>query len=566
MSDLRRTILWVVLGFSLMMLWDRWLMSQGHSPWLSSGPASSVKEAKVEGASLPTSPSEVPRASVSAPIAGASVMATPVENRVSSQTYAIQTDVFDLVFDAQGGNLVGATLRQHPLRTGLKPQEFEPMVLMKTQDQRVYMAQTGLIGQGLPHHKTPMKMVSHQTQLQEGQKTLQVRFESEPTGGVVLSKTYTLQKGSYMIGLKQEVRNVGASSIKAQAYVQLVRDAHHLESETPFYQTFTGPAIYSEEKKFQKIQFEDIHKQKTDFVAQTSNGYLAMVQHYFATAWILPSGTPRENFVRDLGQGVYSVGAVMGLHEMARGESQVQEMQLYVGPQEETRLQEWYPGLELVKDYGWVTLLAKPLYGLLAYIHQWVGNWGWAIVLLVVLIKAAFYWLNAAAYRSMGKMKAVQPRIQEMRERLKDEPRQMQMEMMKIYREEKINPLGGCLPILIQIPVFIALYWVLLSSVEMRNAPFMGWITDLSTKDPYYILPLLMTVTTVFQTALNPTPPDPLQAKLMWIMPLAFSVMFFFFPSGLVLYWITNNVLTIAQQWHINHRMGVRLQFNLPRW
>jgi YidC/Oxa1 family membrane protein insertase len=222
------------------------------------------------------------------------------------------------------------------------------------------------------------------------------------------------------------------------------------------------------------------------------------------------------------------------------------------------------PGLTLVKDYGWLTILAKPLYWLLEKIHSFVANWGWSIVLLVVLIKAAFYWLNATAYKSMAKMKAINPRITEMRERLKSNPQQMQQEMMKIYREEKVNPLGGCLPIMIQIPVFIALYWVLLSSVEMRNAPWVLWIHDLSSPDPFFILPLVMAITTLIQTALNPLPPDPLQAKLMWMLPLVFSVMFFFFPAGLVLYWITNNILTIVQQAYINNKMGVPLKFSMP--
>jgi YidC/Oxa1 family membrane protein insertase len=210
-----------------------------------------------------------------------------------------------------------------------------------------------------------------------------------------------------------------------------------------------------------------------------------------------------------------------------------------------------------VKDYGWLTILAKPLYWLLDKLYGFIGNWGWSIVALVVVLKIAFYWLNSQAYKSMGKMKAINPKIMEMRERLKDNPQQMQMEMMKIYREEKVNPLGGCLPIAVQIPFFIALYWVLLSSVEMRNAPWVGWVQDLAAPDPWFILPLLMTLTSLLQTWLNPTPPDPIQAKMMWIMPLAFSVMFFFFPSGLVLYWLSNNILSIAQQWMINKQLGV---------
>jgi YidC/Oxa1 family membrane protein insertase len=224
------------------------------------------------------------------------------------------------------------------------------------------------------------------------------------------------------------------------------------------------------------------------------------------------------------------------------------------------------PGLDLVKDYGWLTILAKPLYWLLDRIHSFIGNWGWSIMALVLLIKIAFYWLQAKGYESMAKMKAINPKVMAMRERYKDNPQQMQQEMMRIYKEEKVNPLGGCFPIMVQIPVFIALYWVLLSTVEMRNAPWIGWIHDLAAPDPYFILPVVMTLTTMLQTALNPAPPDPMQAKMMWIMPLAFSVMFFFFPAGLVLYWITNNVLSIAQQWLINTRMGVPPQFNLPKF
>ncbi|MEN9545037.1 MAG: hypothetical protein RLZZ598_1870, partial [Pseudomonadota bacterium] len=251
-----------------------------------------------------------------------------------------------------------------------------------------------------------------------------------------------------------------------------------------------------------------------------------------------------------------SVSMTLPLEAIPAGATKAVETTLYAGPQEEKKLELLAPGLELVKDYGIFTIISKPLFWVLEKLHQLIGNWGWAIVALVVLLKAAFYGLNARAYASMAKMKAINPRIMEMRERLKDNPQQMQQEMMRIYREEKINPLGSCLPIVVQIPVFIALYWVLLSSVEMRNAPWL-WITDLSAKDPYFILPIVMTATSLLQTWLNPTPPDPVQAKLMWIMPLMFGVMFFFFPAGLVLYWITNNVLSIAQQWFINRRLGV---------
>jgi YidC/Oxa1 family membrane protein insertase len=295
-----------------------------------------------------------------------------------------------------------------------------------------------------------------------------------------------------------------------------------------------------------------------------------MVQHYFTSAWLIDkadgSKQPREFFtgrseVTNPATGqpahVYSVGMFVPLGEIAAGATKTFDAKLFVGPQEEEKLAKLAPRLELVKDYGIFKILAEPLFWLLTQIHKVLGNWGWSIVGLVVLLKIAFYWLNAKAYGSMAKMKAINPKITAMRERLKDKPQEMQQEMMRIYREEKINPLGGCLPIFVQMPFFISLYWVLLSTVEMRGAPWVGWITDLSAKDPYFILPILMTLTSLLQTWLNPTPPDPVQAKMMWFMPLIFSVMFFVFPSGLVLYWLTNNILSIAQQYVINKRLGV---------
>ena len=398
--------------------------------------------------------------------------------------------------------------------------------------------------------------------LKDGQNELEVRFESPDVGGVLRVKTFTFERGSFAVRVQHDVANTGAAAVAPQLYLQLVRDGNPPPGESSFYSTFTGPAIYTEVKKYQKIDFKDIEKNKVNVEKSATNGYVAMVQHYFASAWLLPEGLKREYFTSKASEKLHGldqfvVGMITPLDSIAPGASKLVESRLFVGPQEEKMLESLAPGLELVKDYGWLTILAKPLYWLLTLLYGFLGNWGWAIVALVVLLKAAFYWLNAKAYASMAKMKAVNPRIMEMRERLKDKPQQMQQEMMKIYREEKINPMGGCFPILIQIPVFIALYWVLLSSVEMRGAPWILWITDLSQPDPYFILPLIMTATSLLQTWLNPTPPDPMQAKMMWIMPLMFSVMFFFFPAGLVLYWVTNNILSIAQQWFINKRLGV---------
>ena len=452
----------------------------------------------------------------------------------------------------------------------------QPFVLLDSSKDRVYLAQTGLLagdaGGALPTHKTPMTIVPGERTLGEGATNLTIRFESPEVGGVKLIKTFTLTRGSYAVAVKHEVMNVGTSTVSPQLYLQLVRDGNKPSGESSFYSTFTGPVVYTEAKKYQKVEFKDIETKATenkqvDIEKSATNGYVAMVQHYFASAWLLGDGIQR-----DLVHAQSRYQSLLGWHDYATltllplAHPSPSRPRLFTGPQDEKVLESLAPGLELVKDYGWLTILAKPLYWLLDKIHNFIGNWGWSIMGLVLLLKAAFYWLNAKAYSSMAKMKAVNPKITEMRARLKDNPQQMQQEMMRIYREEKVNPMGGCFPIMIQIPVFIALYWVLLSSVEMRNAPWVMWIHDLSSPDPFYILPVVMALTTMLQTALNPAPPDPLQAKMMWFMPLAFSVMFFFFPAGLVLYWITNNILSIAQQWVINTRMGVPPQFNLPKF
>jgi len=550
----------------MVLIWDKWQIHNGHKPTFFPGAAPAVTApAASTGQPAAAANGAVPAAGQTTPTAaGETPAAAP---GAVAQRHEVTTDVFKLVFNSEGGSLIGADLLKHAEATRQsKDQSEKPFTLLTQGGEHIYVAQTGLIGGNFPTHKTPMTLVGNPTALADGQNELQVRFESAEVGGVKLVKTYTLTRGRYDIGVQHEVLNAGGQAVTPQLYLQLVRDGSKLSSETPFYSTFTGPAVYTNEKKYQKVEFADIEKNKAEFIKSSSDGYVAMVQHYFASAWLLGDGVARENFARKIDNNLFAVGAITPLTAIEPGQSKSLQTRLFLGPQEEKVLETIAPGLELVKDYGWLTILAKPLYWLLEKIHGFVGNWGWSIVLLVVLIKAAFYWLNASAYRSMAKMKKINPRIMEMRERLKGNPQGMQQEMMKMYREEKVNPLGGCFPILIQIPVFIALYWVLLSSVEMRNAPWMAWITDLSSPDPYFILPLVMAVTTMIQTALNPLPPDPLQAKLMWLMPLMFSVMFFFFPSGLVLYWITNNVLTIAQQSVINKSMGVPLKFNMPNF
>ena len=561
MNDIRRTILWVIFGFSMVLLWDKWQIHNGNKPLFFpsaplSAPAASAGKPALDAAQtgVPAPSASVAGAAAVPGAAAPAAVATQPREQVE-----FSTDVYKLTFDSQGGSLVKAQLLHYP---DLEDKS-KPFTLLDDSKSRIYLAQTGLIGGGFPNHKAVMNLVPGPRALADGQDQLAVRFESPDLGGVKLVKTYTLRRGAYDIAVKQEVLNTGTAPVSPQLYFQLVRDGNKPAGGAAFTSTFTGAAVYTSEKKYQKADFADIKKNKEDIQKQASDGYIAMVQHYFATAWLLGDGIPRELSMDavDIGEPVpdccYRVSMITPLQDIAPGGSKTVEARLYVGPEEEKKLEALTPGLELVKDYGHLTILAKPLYWLLDKLHGFIGNWGWSIMALVVLLKAAFFWLNAKAYASMAKMKAINPKITEMRERLKDKPQQMQQEMMRIYREEKVNPMGGCLPIVIQIPVFIALYTVLSSSVEMSNAPWIGWIHDLSAKDPLYILPVVMTCTSLLQTWLNPTPPDPMQAKMMWIMPLVFSVMFFTFPAGLVLYWITNNVLSIAQQWVINKRLGV---------
>ena len=609
MNDIRRTVLWVIFGFSMVLLWDQWQVFNGNKATFFPSPAPITSQTTGQGTGVSESsataatgtttnttanngagngvPSGVPAPVGSAVTNAATTMSAagniPLQDSAPLRREIVQitTDVLKVDFDTEGGNVVRAEFLKHAdvNRVG------HNVVLLDNSAERIYMAQSGLIssvpGVNLPTHKTPMTARPGMRALKGNDKTLSLVFESAPQGGVQLIKTYTFKSGDYAIDVKHDIVNTSKQDVAPQLYYQLVRDGNKPAGESSFYATFTGPAIYTEAKKYQKVEFEDIKKKKIDIETQSSTGYVAMVQHYFASAWVLPDGLLRNISMDavDIGARMpdccYRATLIAPLEAIAPGKTKSISATLFAGPQEEHELEAIYPGLELVKDYGWLTILAKPLYWLLNKLNNLLNNWGWSIVALVVLIKAAFYWLNAHAYKSMAKMKAINPKVMDMRERLKDNPQQMQAEMMKIYREEKVNPLGGCLPIAIQIPVFIALYWVLLSTVEMRNAPWVLWIHDLAAPDtslgiwfgvPIGILPIVMTLTTVLQTALNPAPPDPMQAKLMWIMPLAFSVMFFFFPSGLVLYWITNNVLSIAQQWVINTRMGVPPQFNLPKF
>jgi len=561
MNDMRRTILWVVFSVSLVLLWDAWNKHNGHPSMFSPPPPKAVASAGPAPAAAASGAAAAVPAAAGTPAAAAASAPALVAQKVD-----ISTDLVKASFDSKGGELIHLELLQHS--------ELEDankhVVLFDRNANRVYLAQTGLIsnlaGVALPNHTTVMNVVPGERTLRDGQDTLTVSFESPEVNGIKLTKTYTFTRGQYTVGVSHTLRNNSGATVSPQLYLQLARDGK-VDGNTSAFMgptAYTGPALYTDNSHFQKVEFANIDKAKIEHEKKADNGWVGMVQHYFASAWLVNAKGPREFKIdridatpENFNQALYRVAMVLPLGDVAAGAERKHEAVLFAGPQEGKKLEALAPGLDLIKDYGWLTILAQPLYWLLDKLHGMLGNWGWAIVVLVVLLKIAFYWLNASAYKSMAKMKAINPKVMELRERYKDNPQQQQQEMMRIYREEKVNPLGGCLPIFVQMPFFIALYSVLLSTVEMRNAPWIGWIHDLSTKDPLYILPLLMTASTMFQTWLNPTPPDPVQAKMMWIMPLVFSVMFFYFPAGLVLYWLTNNLLGIAQQWFINKQLGV---------
>jgi YidC/Oxa1 family membrane protein insertase len=445
---------------------------------------------------------------------------------------------------------VGATLSRLELRKhkDVKDPEKNFVLLGPEHD---YRAQSGLIGEGMPNHRTAWRALEGERALATGADRLQVHFAADGPSGVVVEKIYTFHRDSYLIEVAFELKNAGATPVAAYAYYQVVRDGRAPVHESAMMYVFTGPVYYTQEHAYNKVKFSDVEDGKVDLPKDASDGWIGMMQHYFVSAWLPPEKSPREFYARKLPDGLYAAGVILATSQAAPGESARVSTQLFAGPQEQIRLKKAAAGLDLVVDYGWLAILAWPLFAVLEFFHGWTGNWGAAIILLTISIKLVFFPLSAASYKSMAKMKLVTPRLTKIREMYGNDRARMNQAMMELYKTEKINPLGGCFPILVQIPVFIALYWVLLAAIELRHAPFILWIKDLSAQDPYYVLPVLMAASMVLQTRMNPVPPDPVQAKIMKFMPYVFSVFFFFFPAGLVLYWLVNNILSIAQQWQI---------------
>lgn len=525
--DFQKFFLFLIFSFSTILLWDGWQRYQHPEPQAATTLASNAG-------------TEIPKPTNAENLIDSKN--TVRSSTIQGQKIVVRTDTLLAEVNTIGGDIQRVELLKHKDATD----KSKPFVLLQQQENQVYIAQTGLLGEGLPNHHSQFSAASNEYQLADGTDILSVRL----TTSNAVSKILTFHRGSYLVDVSYEIENKGISPVTTSAYFQLVRDDTTPAGDSKMVPTYTGPAVYTEQEKFQKVDFSSIEKNKTSFPKTTDSGWVAMLQHYFVAAWLPANKTQREYYTKSLGNNLYSIGTILPIAKIEPGQKGGISVPLYVGPAN-SKLDNIAPGLGLTVDYGWLTIIATPLFWLLTFIQGWFQNWGIAIIILTILIKLIFFPLSAASYRSMAKMKVVAPKLEKIKQQYGDDREKLNRAMMDLYKTEKVNPLGGCLPVLIQIPVFISLYWAILSSVELRHAPFIGWITDLSVADPYYVLPAIMGISMLIQSKLNPTPPDPLQAKLMQLMPIIFSVVFFFFPAGLVLYSIVNNALSIAQQWYI---------------
>jgi YidC/Oxa1 family membrane protein insertase len=541
--DIQRLILFVIFSFSALFLWERW-QSENKPPV----PAPAQTAAKPSD-----TPSAVPRA-VPGTVPAAATPGVPAPSApaaAAGEKIAIKTDRYVAEVDTLGAVITQIALTQHRATDNAD----KPYLLLQKNENRTFLAQSGLIGEGMPNHHTLWQALPGPRELPPGADSLDLKLAATTPAGAKVTQTLTFRRGSYLIDVSYEVTNAGTAPIAPTAYFQLARDSKPTGVQSwgaP--SAYTGPVLYNEIDKYKKLDFSDIDKGKAKFAEKTDNGWIGMVEHYFVAAW-LPSDASklsREFYVTKV-DNLYYAGVKVPVGTVAPGATARVTVPLYVGPQEQDTLKSIATGLDLVVDYGIFTVIAAPLFWLLKWLHSLLGNWGWAIIAMTIIIKSAFYPLNHASARSMAKMKVVAPKMKALQEQYANDKQQLQMKMMELYKTEKINPLGGCLPIVVQIPVFIALYWVLLAAVELRYAPWIGWIRDLSAPDPYFVLPVVYAITAYLQVKLSPTPiQDPVQARVMQIMPIAFSVLFLFFPSGLVLYWLINNSLQIFQQWHMN--------------
>ena len=545
--DNQRLFLFVALSFVMLLLWQAWMEDYGPKP---PEPAVAPADDVVQPAAPLAGADDIPSAAATGTVTDSAVPERELLN--SSQTVSVETDLFSISLDTTGGDLRKADLLAY---AETNAPDSAPFRLLNDSLPNLFVVQSGLrTSSGTePTHHVVYSAEQTVYRMQDDADVLHVPLTWRSPEGVEVTKRYTFHRGSYAIDIEYEVRNNSAEDWHGRQYRQLQRTQIAEAGQSTFIYTYMGGVIYSPEEKYEKIKFEDMVEQDLD--RTITDGWAAMLQHYFVGA-LIPEGDHEERYyTKTLSGARYVIGLISGAQTVPAGETATYRTRLYVGPKLQDEMKQVATGLELTVDYGLLTVLAQPLFWLLKTIHSLIGNWGWAIVLVTVLIKLAFYKLSETSYKSMANMRKMAPRLQSLKERYGDDRQKLNQAMMELYKKEKINPLGGCLPILVQIPVFIALYWVLLESVELRHAPFMLWIQDMSSPDPYYILPLLMGVTMLIQQKLNPAPMDPIQAKVMMVLPVVFTVFFAFFPSGLVLYWVVNNTLSIAQQWVITRRI-----------
>ena len=543
-----RLLLFMALAFLGMLIYQAWQADYG--PQARQETTASTEQAPVSGVVPADDTPDVPvRTEIDAT---PSVPPTADEASQAGRLVDVVTDSFRIQIDTRGGSIVDARLVRFPVAVD---QPDVPYRLLSERPADFFILQSGLLGreqERTPTHQAMFTSARDRYEMGVGEDTLVVDMLWQGDDGLEVIKRYTFKRGSHAIKLEHVVRNGSGAAWTGRDYRQLQR-GEPTDSGNMFMYTYTGGAIYSQEDKYQKYDFEELTKGKLG--RDVTDGWVAMIQHYFLGAIVPQRGQQQHFYGKGLPNGRVVIGAYTPAQTVAPGASATFEGTLFVGPKLQDELEQLAEGLELTVDYGWLVFIAKPMFWILTHIQAVVQNWGWTIIIFTVLIKLAFFKLSETSYRSMANMRKLTPRIQALKDRYGDDKQRMQQAMMEMYKTEKINPLGGCLPMLVQIPFFIALYWVLLESVEMRQAPWILWIDDLSIKDPYFVLPIIMGVSMLVQQKLNPPPPDPMQEKILMFLPIVFTVLFAFFPAGLVLYWVVNNLLSIAQQWVINKRI-----------
>jgi len=560
--DHQRIFLYGALGLLLLVIWQTWQVDYGAPR--TAGAEETTQQPDASGndnepaADLPDAPIEEPAAG-DADTAAAGVDDTPAAADVPStagglargERIRVRTDLLDVTIDTRGGDIRAARLLQH--RESLDSER--PIELLSDEPQRLFVAQSGLQAgdRAAPTHHSDWQASATEYRLGDRRDELRVPLTWRGDG-VEVTKTYTFSRDSYLVEVAYEVENTAEEPWDGRQYRQLQRVPRASDESSFFIRTYTGAAYYSPEDKYTQVPFDEIDEEQLQ--RRIEDGWAAMLDHYFLASWIPPRGEPHTFYTRTLdrgGQHRYMIGLYSGTERVEPGASGRFSSRLYIGAKEQSRLTAAAEGLNLTVNYGYMTILSRPLFWVLEHIHAFVGNWGLAIILLTLLIKIVFYKLSEKSFRSMAHMRRAQPKMQQIKDRYGDDREKMGRAMMDLYKKEKINPLGGCLPILVQIPVFIALFWMLLGSVELRHAPLFLWIQDLSSRDPFFVLPLLMGISMWAQQKLNPAPVDPIQQKIFTALPFVFTVFFAFFPAGLVLYWLTNNILSIAQQYYITH-------------